>query len=100
MMNKDEAIECFEKKRKRAHPCDIQYYDATISSLKQDELTEPVTEESYKPCKLCEIYHHFTYKGFKNKNDMVKYINGESSVHVGGGCRFCPNCGRPITKES
>lgn len=33
MMNKKETIEYFEKKRKRAHPCDAQYYDTAIAAL-------------------------------------------------------------------
>lgn len=57
-------------------------------------------EEDYKPCKVCENYHHFIYKGFKDEEEMIKYINGESNLHVGGGCKFCPKCGRPLTKEA
>lgn len=61
---------------------------------------ESLLKEAYKPCRICENYRHFTYKGFKDEEEMIKYINGESNLHVGGGCKFCPKCGRPLTKEA
>ena len=33
-MSYEEVIAYFEKKRKRAHPCDVKYYDIALNALR------------------------------------------------------------------
>lgn len=45
-MTNQKVIEFLERKAKRAHPCDIAYYDRAISALQE-------REERSKGCSFC-----------------------------------------------
>lgn len=69
-MTDKKVIEFLERKAKRAHPCDAEYYDRAISALQE-------REERSKGCAHC-----------------IDLFGSDLSREPGR--NFCKNCGRKL----
>lgn len=94
-MTDREAIEFLGYKAKRAHPCDIKYYDRAISALQE-------REERNKGCEHCNNkvvpFGEGGAHDFRILGNAIYYYDevfGWEGVEI----ELCPWCGRPLKGE-
>ena len=80
----EQAIAFLKKKRNKAHPYDVEYYDMAISALKQ----EPICPSAGVDCEDCPAYepcedavsrdevHKILWKAIEDLEDLPSLTNG------------------------